>query len=219
MKQLILKDIRLLGFLNFVIMGVAILFGYIGVAITESFKSSLIYGFTMMVIVYLITVTTNTKEYKAKSDSLILSMPIKKSDIVKSKYIFMIIYIVGALSIIYVSSNLSKILLGDPLGRPLDLIQIAIITSLVIIFLSFNIPFQYYNLGKTQMFNAILYMLIILLPNIMRRYEIDLSNNSIVKWILDMDFNRFSMILLGASLVLYFISSLISKGMYERKEF
>lgn len=219
MKQLIMKDMRLLGFSNFMILGASILFGYIGVSVREAFKSNLIYGFTMIIAVYIITINTTTKEYKAKSDSLMVSMPVKKSDIINSRYIFMIIYIIGISALIYTSSNISKILFNDVPGKPLALMQIAIISSIAIIFLAFNLPFQYYNVGKAQTFNAVLYMLIILLPSILRRYEIDLANNSIVKWILGMNFSRVSIILLGVSLVLYFISSFVSKGIYQSKEF
>ncbi|HZJ83526.1 MAG TPA: ABC-2 transporter permease [Clostridia bacterium] len=219
MKQLIIKDIRLLGFVNLIVIIVAIIGGYIGATFVESLKANFAYGFSMIVSLFLINNMISAKESKTKSDPLMISMPVNKFDIIKARYFTMIIYVSGILGTMYIVSHLSKIIFGHINGNPLDLIGISIISSIMIIFLSFHIPFQYYSLQSAQLFSVFLYLLIMLAPNIINRLNIDISSLSFIETILTMDFAIIGSILLVVALVFYFISSLVSKGIYEAKEF
>lgn len=219
MKQLIIKDMILLGLVNLLVIIVAIIGGYIGATLTEGFKSNFAYGFAMMVALFLINNMISAKESKTKSDPLMLSMPVNKFDIVKARYLTMIIYIFGTLATMYLVSQLSKISLAYIKGNPLDLIGISVISSMMILFLSFYLPFQYFNLKNAQIFSAILYMVVILAPNIINRLNIDVNNLSFIEKVLSMDFGIIGSILLVVSLAFYFISSFVSKGIYEAKEF
>lgn len=219
MKQLIMKDIRVLGLMNLIILIIAIGSGYMGTSISNIYKSNFIYGFAIVISIYLITARITTKEYKENSNTLIVSMPVKKFDVVKARYLFMIIYIIAISMIIYLSSNISRILFDDVSGNSLGLVEISIISSLIIIYLVFNIPFQYYNIGKAQIVNAIFYMMIILTPNILNRYDINILDISLVKKLLTLNLNQLSITLFGTSILLYFISLFVSKFIYEAKEF
>lgn len=219
MKQLIMKDMKLLGFLNLVLIALAIITGYAGIDISTSFGSSMVYAFATVVAVYLITVTIGAKESKTKSDPLIISMPVNKFDIVKARYLTMIIYIFTLLGTMYLSSNILKALVKYSQGEPLSLIGILIISSIIIVFLSFFIPFQYYNVKNAQMFIAIIYLFILLSPNILNRLDIDIQSIEFIQKIFIMDFSNLGFIMFGSSLILYVISSFISRMIYEAKEF
>ena len=130
-----MKDMRLIGVFNIVIMTIAILGGVLGIYVDGIYTPNLIYGFTMVVVLFLANTLIVTKEFKANSDSLIISMPVKKFDIVKSRYLTMIIYILGTLGIVYLTSNIGKIFFSSFLGSALDLIEIFTIGSIFIIFL------------------------------------------------------------------------------------
>lgn len=219
MIHLIMKDMRLIGAFNIVIMGIAILGGGLGIYVDGIYTPNLIYGLTMVVVLFLVNTLIVTKEFKANSDSLIISMPVKKFDIVKSRYLTMLIYILGTLGIVYLTSNIGKIFFCSFLGSALDLIEIFTIASIFIIFLSFYIPFQYYDLKSAQMFSGILYMFIILSPNLIERFGINLDNLEFAEKVLSLDFGVIGLILIGMGLILYLISLFISREIYETKEF
>ncbi len=219
MKQLIMKDIRLVGILNLVIVGIGIMGGFIGLFLEENFKSNYAYAFVMIVILFLVNTSIVTKESKSRPDSLIMSLPVNKFDIIKARYLTMIIYIFGILGIIYLTSNIGKLLFSSMQGSPLDLVGILTISSIFIIFLSFYLPFQYYDSKNAQMFSSILYMIIILLPNILKNLNIDINDLGFVENLLKMDFGSIGFIVFGLGLAFYIVSTFVSKGIYEGKEF
>lgn len=222
-----MKDIKLVGLLNLIILGIAIVGGVLGVVIdgdnipdsASSLISNFVYGFVLFVIWFMINANIGGKESKIKSDAFIISMPVKKFDIVKSRYLTMIIYILGSLVIMYLTSNISKLLFSNLPGNPLELGGIAIILNIMIIYLSLYLPFQYYDLKSSQMFSGIFYMLVILSPNLIRKFNINIGNLKFLEKIMNLNSNIVGLILLAVGLTLYLISLFISKGIYEAKEF
>lgn len=100
-----------------------------------------------------------SKELKSKSDALILSLPVNKSDIVKSRYLTMMMYIFGTLSIIYLTSNIGKIIFNNMPGYPLSLLGILIIGSIMIMLTAIYVPFQYYDQKNAQIFLTVILIL------------------------------------------------------------
>lgn len=219
MKQLIMKDIRLLGIMNLIIVAIGVFGGFFGIYVDEVYKSNYVYVFIIIIILFLVNNVLITKESRSNSDTLMISLPVKKFDIVKSRYISIIIYIFGALAIMYLTSNIVKMSFYDMMGSPLELLEILIISSVILIFLSFYIPFQYYDQKNAQIFSAVLYLIAINIPNIMKRFSIDLKNSSFIKKVLTMDFGIIGLIFIVFSFILFLISSFISKAIYEAKEF
>lgn len=219
MKHLIMKDMRLVGIANLVLIVVTAIGGYIGASLDMSFKSNFAYAFTMVVALFLVNTMIITKESKSKSDPLMISLPVSKFDIVKARYLTMIIYILAVLLTISLTSNISKILFDNMPGSPLGLTEMFIILSITIIFLSFYIPFQYHNLKNAQMLSTFLYMIIVLSPNLLSRFGLDIDNLGFLEKILRMDYGSLGFILIALGLVLYVMSTFVSKGIYEAKEF
>ena len=98
-------------------------------------------------------------------------------------------------------------------------IEILFVLGLFVLFLSVYLPFEFYNIGKVQVFNSIFYILLILLPNLVRKYVNEIVNSKIFRTLMKLDFNTFTMVLLGVSIISYVISLNISKGIYDKKEF
>lgn len=219
MFSLIMRDIRIVSYMNLFIPIAAIVSGYIGVSLDNPIKSNLAYLLGTIISVYFTIIMLTTKEAKTRANALIVSLPIKRFDVVKSRYVSMLIYIIFASIIVYISSHTSKIIFDDVYGSPLALNAILIISSIIIMYLVFNLPFQYYNLGKAQIFNSIFYVVVILSPNIFNRLNINIAESTLMKNILELDLNQFSLILFGISILLYFISLFVSKSIYEAKEF
>ena len=219
MKHLIMKDIRLIGITNLLLIAIAAAGGTFGLYLEEGFKSNYAYAFVMIVGLFIVNTTLIAKETKLKSDSLLISLPVRKFDIVKARYLTIIIYIFVLLGTIYLSSNMGKILFKNMPGSPLGFIEMLIIFSIIIIFFSLYIPFQYHSLRNAQMVGSILYMLVILAPNVLKRFDIGIDDLVFIKKILLMEYGSVAFILIGLGLALYIISTFISRGIYGAREF
>ena len=219
MKQLVMKDMKLLGMVNFVLVGTLLIGAIIGLMVDKLYIPNYVYGLVSYIIWFMINVNIGGKESKIKSDAFIMSMPVKKFDIVKSRYLTIIIYIFGSLGIMYLISNLGKILFNSMPGRPLTLLGIFVIGATMLMLTSFYIPFHYYDEKSSPFFLVIIQLLVVGSPNIIDRFGIDIYDIAFMRKILTLDFSIVGLILLGASLILYLISLFISKGIYLAKEF
>ena len=219
MKHLVMKDIRLIGIMNLVVLGTGILGGSVAMLGYEVFVSNILYLTAVIGAWFLINNLIYSKELKSKSDALIISLPVNKADIVKSRYLTMMIYIFGILSIIYLTSNIGNILFNNMLKNSLSLLGMLIIGSIMIILTAIYIPFQYYDQKSAQFFPMVILMLASGGPSMLERLDIDLQNLTFIQKIFTMNFNMLASIFLGVALILYMISLFISKEIYEAKEF
>ncbi len=220
MKQLVIKDIRLLRFINLFILCGGIVFGYIGVSIDHVYKSKLTYGFAMFILVYMVSIFSTQFDVKGKTDMMLNSFPVDRYDIVKSRYISMGLYILFITGIVFLSSNISKIIFRTTIGgNPASIWDILFIWGLSLIFFSIYLPFHYYNVGKAQVFNQIFYIILILLPNIIGRFGMKIEATKIFGNIIIMDLKIIALIFAGIGIMMYLVSLQISKGIYKSKEF
>ena len=220
MKQLVIKDIRLLRFINLFILCGGLFFGYVGVSIDHVYKSKLVYGFAMFIMVYVVSMFSTQYDVKGKADMMLNSFPVDRYDIVKSKYISMGLYILFITGIVFLSSNISKIIFSTTtVGNPATIWDVLFILGLSLIFFSIYLPFHYYNVGKAQAFNQIFYIILILLPNIISRFGRKFENAEIFQNIINMDWKILILLFAGVGIIMYLISLQISKGIYKGKEF
>ncbi len=220
MKQLVMKDIRLLRFVNLFILVAGLFFGYVGVDINHIYKSKFIYGFAMFIMVYMVSTFSTQYDVKGKSDMMLNSFPVDRYDIVKSKYISMAIYILFITGIVFLSSNVFNIIsksVSD--GNPATIWDVLLIGGLSLIFFSIYLPFHYYNVGKAQVFNQIFYILLILLPNIISRFGNKIEATKIFQNVINMDFKIIILMFAGVGVIMYLVSLQISKSIYKKKEF
>ncbi|WP_353095764.1 ABC-2 transporter permease [Tissierella praeacuta] len=220
MKQLVIKDIRLLRMINlFVFCGVAI-FGYIGMVTENIYKSKLIYGFSVFIMIYIVSIFSTHHEIRAKSDVMLNSLPVNRYDIVGAKYISMGFYIFAISGVGFITSNISKIIISSKaIGSPVTIFDIFFIIGLSLVFFSIYLPFQYYSIGKSQAFSQIFYMLLIILPNVISRFGRKIETTNLFKNIIRMDLKLFALIFAVSGIILYLISLQISKRIYKMKEF
>ncbi|WMM25136.1 ABC-2 transporter permease [Tissierella sp. MB52-C2] len=220
MKQLVIKDIRLLKIINLVILCGGILFGYIGMSIDHVYKSKLVYGFAMFIMVYMVSMFSTQYDVKGKTDMMLNSFPVDRYDIVKSKYISMGLYILFITGVVFLSSNISRIIFNTTIaGNPATIWDVLFIFGLSLVFFSIYLPFHYYNVGKAQAFNQIFYIILILLPNVIRRFGKKVENTEIFQGIINMDWKIVILMFVGVGVIMYLISLQISKNIYKGKEF
>lgn len=219
MKNLVLKDMRLLGIFNVFLIGTPLGLAVIGANFEDINKSMTFYTMAILIPVYILVIRMSINDMQSNVNPLLISLPVKKFDIVKSRYISILIYVLIISVIVFLSSNMTKSLFSDGTGTTFNLTTMLFTTSIILLFLSVNIPFQYYDPRKTQLANALLYAFIILLPNLVRKFNLDIRANSIVKEILTLDFNLLALIFLVISLSMYTASLFVSKTIYSKKEF
>ena len=224
MKNLVLKDIRLLGFLNIPLILVPLVLGSIGPRVgSNHLVPTFIYAIATLVSIYLLVIRITVNDMKSNANSLLISLPVKKFDIVRSRYISVLLYSIVIAALIFLSSNISDMLGGIVFssgnGATFSLVAVAFTLSVVIFFLSINIPLQYHSPRKTQIFNGLLYASIIIFPNIYDSLGLDFLNPELLEKILSLNLNLLAPMLLGISLVIYMVSSFVSKAIFENKEF
>ena len=202
MKELILKDFRVLKFANLLTILICIVGSYIGSTLDH---------IILVKISHLLTLILSQKEIKTNSDIIINSLPVDRSLIVKSKYIFTMIYIIFLSAIVFVVSNI----FGDVGATFLDLMTVL---GLSLLFYSAYFIIYYFNLGKAQLFNQFFFIIITLSPNVLNRLDRDIFSSKFFKYILNLNFNIISSLLFVIGLILYIISLGISIKIYKSKE-
>lgn len=220
MRGLIIKDFKLLKLSSIFAVIVGLIIAYVGTTSMMVYKSQLIYGYGIFILLYISIMFMTQRELKAKSDIIFNSFPVKRDEIVTARYVVFLLYLLFISAIIYLGSNMLMFSTRPTIiGEPAKIRDILLITGLCLIFMSLYFPFEYYNLGKAQVLNSIFYMLMILLPNILSRYGDKIYNSKIFKKLIKLDFNTITIVLLGLGIILYIISLQISKQIYKAKEF
>lgn len=220
MKQLIIKDFMVLRFINLLIIFMGILFGFIGAISTIPFSANMIYGYGIFVMIYMFLMFSLQIEEKSKSYIMVSSFPLNREKIVTAKYISIIIYLIVSALFIILVSNISIRLFTVTLSENTpSIFSLLFIIGICLLFLSVYLPFQYYYMAKSQMFNSLFYGILILLPNILSRYGFRIEN---IKWInslVKIDLKNIIFIVLGIGILMYLISLKVSQKIYKAKEF
>jgi len=219
LKHLIMKDFRILKTIIIISIIAGLLFSYISSRVPTEYGSPIILSYGIIILGYIGLMFAGQKEIRAKSDIIFNSFPVKRNEIVKAKYMSIILYLLLISGIVYIGSNVFAILASNGTTTGARLREILFVLGLFVLFLSVYLPFEFYNIGKVQVFNSIFYILLILLPNLVRKYVNEIVNSKIFRTLMKLDFNTFTMVLLGVSIISYVISLNISKGIYDKKEF
>ena len=220
MKNLIMKDIRLVRFMNVLILFMGLLFGYVGTTSIIVFKSKIIYGYGIFVMVYMFSMFSFQQDEKSKSNIILNSFPVNRDDIIRARYTATMIYLVFAAITIFIVASISiNIISNSFIGSMPTLFDMVFIIGICLLFFSMYLPFQYYYMGKAQIFNAIFYMLLILSPNLLSKYAPKIETIRWVNAIVSMNFKSITFMLVGLGVILYLISLQVSKQIYKAKEF
>lgn len=183
-----------------------------------------LYVFPPMAITYIFISFAANYDEKNKSEIVLNSLPLKRNDIVISKYIsifvFAIIGIIYAILIGFIGKAT-----GLPMfSRSISFLDIVSVFTAVCIFSSIFFP-VYFKFGyiKMNFFNVILVMLIIFVPSSVIEYATENPNNIFVikiNYFINntSSFTHNSLALL-IGLIFFFISLMISIRIYKNKEF
>jgi ABC-2 type transport system permease protein len=220
MKELILKDIRLLKIINIVTILVGAIFVFGGMNAGSYFLSQFFFGYLIFLLVYVVSIILTGKEVKTQGDIILNSLPLKRREIVKGRYLTMLLYALGIGVFVLVLGNLIHIFMGNTFdGAPPNIFTILLGSSFVLLFFSLYLPFQYYNIGKVQLFSSLFYMVFILGPYFLSRYQGTLLETDFLQMLFSLDLVVSSFIVFAFSCLIYFLSYKISVKIYKMKEF
>lgn len=220
MKWLIIKDFKVLKLMNLWMLFMGTLFGFLGTISILEFGSNMVYGYGIFIMIYMFLMFSLQIEEKSRSYITISSLPVNKEDIVKARYISTIIYLLSSVIFILLISNISIGLFDiSIITNSLSLFGILFIIAICLIFVSMYLPFQYYYMSKSQIFNSLFYVLLLLLPNLINQYASKIEDIKWINYLGTMNSKSFTFIILIIGIILYLISLNISQKIYKAKDF
>lgn len=181
--------------------------------------SHLLYVLSIIILTFITVIYTNGYDDKYKSEIILNSLPLDRRNIVRGKYVALIMFLfISSGAVILFTKALPLLGLVDGFeGASIQTIVIA--ANLVLLFYSIYYPF-YFKLGEgLRSFNAILWVLLMLGPTMIGRGFKALAERGLLDKLMNMDLNTINLYLLGIALIIYYISLQVSKGIYMRKEF
>jgi len=183
-----------------------------------------LYVLSPVAITYMFTTFAASFDEKNKSELVLNSLPLKRSDIVISKYISTLVYaFIGFVYSIFIGF-IGKATRLPMFTRSISLLDIIFVLTIVFIFASLFFP-VYFKFGfiKTKLFDTMLLMLIVLLPSLAIQYANESPNNIFVQKFnyfinTTSSFTQNSLALITGS-IFFLISLMISIHIYNNKEF
>jgi ABC-type transport system involved in multi-copper enzyme maturation permease subunit len=219
MLNLVKKDLKLLKKMNIFVLFYVLFICAMGVFASNNILANIIYILGMITLIFASIIYTNGYDDKYKSEIVLNSFPIDRRNIVRGKYVSLIIYILIVCSGILIFTHIVELVAAETSGRSANIWNAILVMNISLIFYSIYYPF-YFKVGESiRSFNAILYVLIFVFPAITGKLMKRLENTGQLEKILNIDINKISIYSLIFSLIIFYISMQISKGIYLKREF
>lgn len=218
MKSLIIKDIKLTGFVGKFFM---VVLGMIYTLIISALNNIyyIFWGYLGLVIFFmgLVYYIINNLDQQTEVDIILNSLPMEKGLIVKSRYASVMIYILSISFMVPVLSILIKSRISMPDGIPITIGLTFHMIGITTLLYSIYIPLDFYHRGDMEKVREIPFtqiLILILIAVFSMRW-----NNIIYRYIKAIDINSFPALLVLFSVFVYLISMNISINIYRAKEF
>ncbi|MGN7400277.1 ABC-2 transporter permease [Cytobacillus praedii] len=177
----------------------------------------------VLAITYQLVLGASALEDKNNSDVILISIPIKRTTIVLSKYVSIYIYAAYAILGFYLISLIVN-LLNLPLDIPINLSGLILAIIAVTLFCSISFPLIFkYGFLKAKMANLIIFFVFVSGGTGLASYLSDNNNLKLSQNIITFFSNRsdlvISMILMVPLILIIICSYLISLTFYRKREF
>ena len=219
MRALILKDFLLSKKIIWIVSLFIIFWGGLGTFVNPEI-GSIIYIYLAFFIAYYCTIMLFGFDEKVDSDTFINSLPVKRRDVVISRYVFIFIYsILVCFSILAISKSINLTpFKGISMGRYFSPIEIITAMTIIMGFMSVYLPFNYFSIGKVKAFNQIFYLFLIIVPGILFRFVSEKSLKVFTDFLQGLNSYTIIMLIILITLILYFSSMLFSMRIYRIKD-
>lgn len=219
MINLIKKDLMLSVKTNIFAVFYSVFIAVMGTLSPNSLISSLFYILGIIMLVFISVIYTNGYDDKYKSEMVLNSLPIDKRNIVRGKYLMLLVFLAISCGAILLFTNIISIIGNLEGSKSVSVWHIIIGVNIVLIFYSIYYPF-YFKLGEgIRSFNTVLWISVMIIPAFLSKLIKILAEKGLLEKILSIDINTINIYLLGISFIMYYISLQISKGIYMKREF
>ncbi len=219
MLNLVKKDLKLSKKINIFAVIYALFIATMGLTMPDHPVANILYVLGMVILIFISVIYTNGYDDKYKSEIILNSFPIDRKDIVRGKYISLIIYIIIGCSAVLIFTNIILKIGIITNGRSANIWNAIFAANISLIFYSIYYPF-YFKLGEgLRSFNTILWILMTVGPAIIGKSFKKLEEIGYLEKILSIDINKINLYLFIFSLMMFYVSLQISKKIYMGKEF
>lgn len=219
MFNLIMKDLRIIKRSMLYVVPVFLIINFAIYKVTLGDCNNVYaYLYSVIFMSYFCFVAMET--YKNKWETMIInSFPISRKHIILLKYIVLIIYNLFFSVLAFVETILLKLLSIN--GGNIADFRILLISLLIsFIYFSIYIPFSTKNLEKTNKVNIIMYLLMILIPQMTEKISKTVIGKNITSFIIKINsMNGILFFIAIITILIYIISYFISVKIYINKDF
>lgn len=220
MFNLVMKDLKLSSKMSIFGLLFPIFISLAGLKTgVSTLQVNIMYILAIFMITYFSVMYSNGYDQKNKVDIVINSFPINKKDVVRSKYLLLLIYVIMYSIAVIVMTNIFILVGIGKGGRAAGIWDFIVVLNLLLIFYSIYYPIYFKSENGLATFNQLIYMLIILTPAMLGKLGKTLQQTKIVNILIEMNIKKISIVLLIFSIIIFYISLQISKIIYLRKEF
>lgn len=218
MFNLVKKDLKLSTKINIFGVAYAMFISAMGMNLPVDLPVNIMYILGIINFVFVSVIYSIGYDDKNKSEVVLNSFPIDRKDIVRGKYVTLLIFIFISCISVFLLTNIIKGLGVKPDGRPADIWDIVAAMSLLLVFYSIYYPL-YFKLGDLRMFNSILWMLVFVGPTILGKIGRKLESKGLLKGMASLNIRQITLFAFIFSILIYYISLQISKKIYMTREF
>ena len=219
MFNLVKKDLKLSKKIN-IFGGIYALFiAAMGLTMPDNMIANLLYVLGMIILIFMLVIYTNGYDDKSKSEIIINSFPIDRQDIVRGKYLTLILFIILGSGIILLFTKAISVLYIVDNSMSASLWNALFVANISLIFYSIYYPF-YFKVGEgIRSFNMILWIVMVIGPSIISKFIKKLEAIGKLEKIISININKLNIYLLVFSLIMFYISLQVSKKIYLKREF
>ncbi|HHV46731.1 MAG TPA: ABC-2 transporter permease [Tissierellia bacterium] len=219
MINLIKKDLRLSIKVNIFAVIYALFISATGLISNNPIIANLQYVLGIIILTFVAVIFTNGYDDKYRSEVVLISLPLDRKNIVRGKYISLLVFFFISSGAVIVFTNILS-MFGIANGGNIAGVQSAILAAnIILLFYSIYYPI-YFKVGEgLRTFNVVLWMALIMGPAVIGRGFKALDQRGLLDKLMNIDLNTINLYLFGIVIVIYYISLQISKGIYMRREF
>ncbi|WP_416197145.1 MAG: ABC-2 family transporter protein [Sporanaerobacter sp.] len=217
MFNLVKKDLKLSTKINIFAVVYAMFISAMGMNLPVDLPVNIMYILGIINFVFVSVIYSIGYDDKNKSEVVLNSFPIDRVDIVRGKYVTLIIFILISVFTLLFTNAIEALGLKSA-GRPADIWDIVAAMSLLLVFYSIYYPL-YFKLGDLRMFNSILWMLVFVGPTILGKIGRKLESKGLLKGMASLNIRQITLFAFIFSILIYYISLQISKKLYMTREF
>lgn len=182
------------------------------------FIENVAFSYAVLMIVYVSIVDSSYRDIKNKSEVILNSFPIDRKNIVRGKYIIMILYIIMYSLPMWLTNKIFMPIIYGGESHLEILWSLMIITTISLIFYSIYYPLYFKSEDGLMTFSQVFRLIIIMLPSVLSRYIKKFPVDRVIYFVEKAGNIKTWILLLVVAFVFYYISLQISKKIYMEKE-